>query len=181
MGRPSRSAAERNVEDFYAILHEAMSLKKGKLTLQRLGDELGNFDKSTISKKVANKSFTPEERKDILHYIYHVARIFSDEWRKEAKAFPHFFYFALLEFFNVHETSRDNLRNEIGDTYELWRYSVENEGEYVHGKLTFSLDRDTEALRVLSEQPLKSKTEFEPAKRYQTVILLAWVISIWWY
>jgi hypothetical protein len=146
--RPPRRAAEAHTEAFIEVVRAAQ--KKG-ITLEQLGRAIGLDSKdltSAMSKKVDAANFTEIQRKDALDYIYDTRKAFSETWRQDIKEFQDVLYFSLIDFFNVHETSRDNARTAFSGTYELWRHSIEDNPNYIHGKISFHADEKTDALRV---------------------------------
>jgi hypothetical protein len=158
--RPTRKQAEASMDDFVEVIRAALN-SKTKVTLEQVGKYIGlqgSNITSTMSNKLADKNFDDIQRADALRYIYDERKIFSAHWRDDIKQFDHALYFALVNFFDLHETSRDNVRGALAGTFELWRHSVEDDTEFVHGKIAFSADTETgEALCVEMTQKRHDK------------------------
>lgn len=141
--RPTRKQAENDIDAFIEVIQAALQTRR--MTQEQLGSEIGLSGEkkniaSTMSNKIAAKQFSDAQMADACRYIFDERKLFSEEWRDDIKKFDHALYFALLNFFKINETSRDNARSALTGTFELWRHSVEDETEFVHGKVAFSPD-----------------------------------------
>jgi hypothetical protein len=156
---PTRDEAENNEEKFYLLIRKLLEgrspLIKKPVTLEKLAKEIGT-SKATVMRHLDAKDMSDEHRKLISDWVFDEG-ILTGSWRARAVEFPHFLYFALLEFFKINETSQDNARSHIVGTYELWRYSVEDDNEFVHGKLVFKVDDSTGAVCAHMHQPKQPK------------------------
>jgi hypothetical protein len=165
MVMPTRSQAEKDPKLFYELVTELLEnrnpLIKKRVTLNALADVLG-IDKTTVMRQLKEKKVGDDHRVLILDYLFVEKQAITGEWRERIN-FPHSLYFALLKFFDIKETSQDNARAHILGTYELWRYSVEEEDEFVHGKITFRTDPDTNAVCVDMIQPKKAVDDIRAA------------------
>jgi hypothetical protein len=166
MVMPTRSQAERDPKFFYELVRNLLKnqspLIKKRVTLADLAEVLG-VDQSTVQRRLKDCKMDEDERVLILDYLFTEKKAITGEWRKRAEEFPHFLYFALLQFFEIKETSQDNARAHIEGTYELWRYSVEEDDEFVHGRIKFYVDSETKAVCVRMLQPKKPQDDIRAA------------------
>lgn len=152
--RPTRSEAESLPEKFYELI--AYLRVKRNLTWHRIGEQLG-IDASNATRRVNGKSIDRDERLSILTYIYDESDLISDPAGAGIGEIRDNLYFALADFFNIKATSQDNARAVALGTYQLWRHSVEDAGEFVHGRVDFYENEDTGAICVEMIQPRKSR------------------------
>jgi hypothetical protein len=104
----------------------------------------------------------------IVDYIY-ARRLIYGTWIEQVHAIPHNLFYAMMDFFDIKESSQDNARGQLVGTYKLYRYSTEFEGEYVLGRVEIEEDHknvrdghehDATALRVKIRQ-VKKPTELQ--------------------
>jgi hypothetical protein len=153
--QPTRQEAEQTPEKFHeliAYLHERPDVRR-KLTWKKIGELLG-IDASNAQRGVENEKLEDDERKLVLDYIYDESRLIVDPDDPTAQD-P--LYFATLGFYDIKPTSQDNARANLVGTYRLWRHSVENPDEFVHGRLDFEKEEKSGALCAKMIQPLKPK------------------------
>lgn len=156
--RPTRAEAEKAKDAFYDIL--GIIKKEGQLPLQKIAAITGDKTLNTevnMSKKISNKSFSLDQQRQILDYIFSKASLISGQTRKDISAHQDALYFALLNYCAVNDTSQDGARARTIGTYKLWRFSVEHENEIVMGRLDISEDPTTRAVCVQMVQRQKAQ------------------------
>jgi hypothetical protein len=156
--RPTRSEAEATPEKFYeliAYLHERRDAKR-KLTWHKIGELLG-IDPTNAQRRVESERLEEHECKLVLDYIYDESRLIVDPDGLGLTEFRDYLYFAALGFYDIKATSQDNARANLVGTYHLWRHSVENPDEFVHGRLDFEESEESGALCATMIQSLKPK------------------------
>jgi hypothetical protein len=158
----TRPEAELDPEKFKQLIDEIFRsdnpLIKRRATLAKFLEVIGGgMSPSNLSRQIENKAISTHHRHLICEYIFVTGLVFSAAWRERARGFAHFLYFALMEFFDIKDTSQSNARSLICGTYEFWRYSVEHDDEFVHGRLEFTTDRNCGAVCVEEWQPKKSR------------------------
>jgi hypothetical protein len=154
--RPTRQEAEQASEKFYeliAYLHERRNAQR-KLTWNKIGELLG-IDPSNAQRRVETERLDKHECKIVLDYIYDESRLIVDPDGLGLTEIRDFLYFAALGFYDIKATSQDNARANLVGTYRLWRHSVENPDEFVHGRLDFEESEESGALCAKMIQPLK--------------------------
>jgi hypothetical protein len=125
----------------------------GSLSIQNLATTC-DVVPSTISNWVAKKKFPPDARHLILKNLFENESFLLGNVRNDlAREYDDPLYFAFLNWLDVKETSQDNARARIIGSYRLWRFSVEHEGEFVSGRIDFSEDPKTKAVKVRMTQP----------------------------
>lgn len=152
--RPTRGEAESLPAKFYELV--AYLRAKRNLTWQKLGEQLG-VDATNATRRINGRSLDLDERKLILHYIYDQSKLISDPAGAEISAIRDNLYFSLADFYGIKPTSQDNVRALCVGTYQLWRHSVEDSGEFVHGRLDFYENEATGAVCVSMIQPRKAR------------------------
>jgi hypothetical protein len=158
--RPTRSEAEKSAAKFYELV--AYLRAKRNLTWQRLGEQLG-IDASNATRRINGHSLGDDERRLVLHYIYDESKLISDPAGSEIAAIRDNLYYSLADFYGIKPTSQDNVRAHCLGTYQLWRHSVEDAGEYVHGRLDFFENEETGALCARMIQPRKGRDFMRPS------------------
>jgi len=156
--RPTRSEAEATPAQFYeliAYLQERRNAKR-KLTWQKIGEQLG-IDPTNAQRRVNGETLDKAERKLVLDYIYEESGLIVDPAGVSLTEIRDHLYFSILGFYNVKATSQDNARADLIGTYRLWRHSVENPDEFVHGRLDFYESEESGALCATMIQSLKSR------------------------
>jgi hypothetical protein len=165
--RPPRERLEKDPKAFSEFIRYAAHLKK--ITQAELIDRLDDLpDKTTLSRWIATDAVPKKHRLTILKYIYGVRMLFADDWSVFLDNVPAPLFHALVKFFDVKPTSIDNARAHVVGTmkanagpkpvgtYALWRYSVEDDDEFVFGKLEFNYREETGAIHVDMSQPKKA-------------------------
>jgi hypothetical protein len=161
--RPTRAEAQRDPGKFYLLLDFLRKRRRKPLKLSYIKDTIGG-DLSTVSRKLKAKRFSEDERELILEDIFE-RRLIYGSWIEQVQGIPHNLFYAMMDFFEIKETSQDNARAQVVGTYKLWRYSTEFEGEYVLGRIDIEEDHkaaspeqddDTTALRVKIRQVRKA-------------------------
>lgn len=163
--RPTRRDAEQDADAFYALLD--WSRKKEQLTLARLASILGTESGSReqyVSKKISERKISPEKQRDIIRNIFVEKSENLTKTRQRIQNEPDVLYFALLNYLQVNETSQDNARAAIEGTFQFWRRSVEHPSEFLHGKLVFSEDPNTRAVKVTMEQAKRPREGFRATR-----------------
>jgi hypothetical protein len=165
--RPTRNEAQEDPEEFYRLVDFLRSRSTKRLELKHLAEALG-CDPSNASRKLNGKTFSGDERGQIVDEIFRRRLIFGS-WIEEVQQVPHNLFYAMMDFFDIKETSQDNARGVIVGTYKLWRYSTDLEGEYVLGRIDIEEDHknlgsghdhDATALRVKIRQ-IRKANEFQ--------------------
>ena len=167
--RPTRSRMEKDPAAFHKFIRYALHTKditQAELLEKALSDR--STVKSTFSRWIKEGKTPRKERLEILRYIFDTRKMFTDDWRTHLANVPDPLFHAFVDFFDIKSTSIDNARahvvgakassNEaypIG-TYALWRHSVENDDEFVFGKLEFSYDGDSAVIRAKMLQPRRA-------------------------
>jgi hypothetical protein len=153
--RPTRSEAETKSEKFYELVAHLRNAKR-KLTWQKVAEQLG-IDATNAQRRVESERLDDDERKLVIDYIYDESRLIVDPDGLDLTKIRDFLYFAALGLYNIKATSQDNARANLVGTYRLWRHSVENPDEFVHGRLDFEESEESGALCATMIQPMKSK------------------------
>ena len=156
--RPTRRESEDEPEKFYeliAYLRERRNAQR-KLSWQKIGDLLG-IDPSNAQRRVEAQKLDKPECKIVLDYIYDESQLIVDPAGLGLTEMRDYLYFAALGFYDIKATSQDNARANLVGTYRLWRHSVENTDEFVHGRLDFKESEESGALCATMIQPLKSR------------------------
>lgn len=168
--RPPREKLEEDAKAFSEFIYYGISRKKLTQTELIEGPLEDKIDKSTFSRWLTSAAVPREDRRTIIKYIYDERKLFADDWTTFLNNVPEPAFHALLKFFNVKTTSIDNARGHIvgstrnakgtlpTSTYALWRYSVDDEDEFVFGKLEFTFSEETGAIHVDMYQPKKAIT-----------------------
>jgi hypothetical protein len=138
--RPTRAEAERDPGKFYLLIDFLRTRPTNPLKLSHIVDAIGGTI-STASRKLKDKRFSDDERILIVDEIFS-RRLIHGSWLRQTKEIPHNLFYAMVDFFNINETSQDNARGRVAGTYKLWRYSTQHDGEYVLGKIEIEEDHN---------------------------------------
>ena len=152
--KPTRERAETIPEQFYELINYLYFKKK--ITWKKISTIIP-IDPTNVERRIANQSLDEDQRKLILDYIYDDAKIILGSLADEIAEIRDNLYFSIIDFFSIKPSSQDNARDVILGTYQLWRHSVENEGEFVHGRVVFEQDDESGAVHVHMTQPRKAK------------------------
>jgi hypothetical protein len=161
--RPTRREAEEDPDKFYELIaYLQRSNTKRKLTWNKIGEQLG-IDPSNAQRRIESQRLDKPERKLVLDYIYDESQLIVDPHGLGFAEIRDFLYFAALDFYGIKATSQDNARANLVGTYRLWRHSVENQDEFVHGRLDIEESEESGALCVKMLQPMKSRRLMRPS------------------
>ncbi len=157
--RPTRKDAERDPAMFAELLGALKPFDRSKLTsLKSLAGLLGDdASVSTMSRKISGMRMSPQDRAEILRHIYDTLGLISRESREKLSAIGDAFYFAMLMYAGTSETSQDNARARLLGTFKLYRFSVEEQDEFLVGRIDIAEDANSHALRVEMIQPKQAR------------------------
>lgn len=162
--RPTRSAAEFNPDQFYALFE---SLKgRINLPLSKIADLTNDTTLSpeqNVHKRIKDKRLSAAARSVILRHVFDEEMLLSGSSRRKVAEIPDAFYFAFLNLLGINETSQDKGRALTLGTYRLWRPSAEYEGEYVFGRLDIFEDTATHAICARMIQRKTGEGEGDPS------------------
>jgi hypothetical protein len=116
------------------------------------------IDSTNAQRRVESERLDNNERKLVLDYIYDESGLIVDPAGLGLTALRDYLCFAALGFYEIKATSQDNARANLVGTYRLWRHSVENPDEFVHGRLDLTESEESGALCVKMIQPMKPKS-----------------------
>lgn len=167
--RPPRDRLEKDSAAFCKFIRYAVRAEK--VTQAELVAEAltGSIDRATFSRWLSYGKVPLPSRKDILRYIYDRRMLFADDWSVFLDNVPAPLFHAFIKFCNIKTTSIDNARADVVGTmkdgrsptgiYALWRYSVDDDEEFVFGKLEFTHSEQTGAIHVDMFQPKQEGKE----------------------
>ena len=147
--RPTRAEAEREPNEFYALLAALRS--PDTLPLRKIAEIVGDTSlnpEPNILRKIKNRTLTEDARRFLLRHIFEEENLLSGKKRRQLSAIDDALYFAFLNYFNAAETTQDTARAHLVGTYKVWRYSLDHDNEFTLGKLVFFEDPWTRALKV---------------------------------
>jgi hypothetical protein len=147
--RPTRADAERNPDDFYALLAALRSPET--LPLRKIAEIAGDTSlnpEPNILRKIKNRTLTEDARRFLLRHIFDEENLLSGKGRRQLAIIDDAPYFAFLNYLNVRETSQDTARAHVVGTYKVWRYSIDHADEFILGKEVIFEDPKTRALKV---------------------------------
>ena len=160
--RPTREEAANNPSEFARLIRWMRASKLSQLEQEKFGHRIG-LDRSSMSRKVNEALTANGPDKFTLAQCEQGTTIAFEEslmtqaLREEFQTSAGYLFYAMAEYFGVNDARLESLRANIGSTYELWRHSLDNPGEYVRGKVHCSIGTRTNSIRVTETQPKKSK------------------------
>ncbi|MCP3439808.1 hypothetical protein [Bradyrhizobium sp. CCGUVB14] len=147
--RPTRLRAEREPDQFYPLLEafrdpDILPLRK---IAELSGDRSLNPEPNTL-RKLKSQTLSDEARRVLLRHIFDDERLLFGKRREALDLIDDAFYFAFLNYFHACDVVQDEARAKIIGTYKYWRYAADRDDEFALGRLTFSEDKDSRALKV---------------------------------
>lgn len=157
MARPSRSEALSDPAKLRELVKFLCS-EDSSITQAQLASRIG-VSAPAFSRKLAGQKekFNPTQIRLLVDLIFFNLKTTLNYREKFESISMDFFYFAFLEFLDLNKFSQDQIRDSLNGTYELWRFSVEHDDEFVHGKMCFYCDPDTDCVKVDMFQPKKNR------------------------
>ncbi len=137
------------------------SIRNDIVTQQSIANTIGK-NSSTIGRRLEkNIEFDIKEIDDLYNFLFVEKNIIFRKALHDISNTKDALYFAIMSFFDIKSPSQLNAIDLItgtgSATYQLWRYSVEDDSEFVHGRINFHVDEKNGALHAKMFQPKRNQ------------------------